>query len=210
MTSIEFCESTGLTPRELQNWIENGLIQAELVVIPGAAGRYREFTAGQVERARVIKALHAKGVTLSRLATADLASDAGQAFVIFDGRELRACRDAKSAIAAVVRAKRWCSAVDLVAIREGLSNPDSLCISFDHGHQRANSWMSFGIWVPVVKIMPHSFNGASRYSEGFLMPACLSASSKTLGGIADSSFRQESQIWITPVRGSSSTRLLKR
>jgi hypothetical protein len=38
MTAIEFCQNVGLTPRELQNWIETGLIQAELVVIPGAAG----------------------------------------------------------------------------------------------------------------------------------------------------------------------------
>jgi hypothetical protein len=28
-----------------------------------------------------------------------------------------ACRDAAAAIAAVVRARRWCSAVDLTAIR---------------------------------------------------------------------------------------------
>jgi hypothetical protein len=42
-----------------------------------------------------------------------------QAFVIFDGRELRPCRDASAAIAAVVRAKRWASAVDLTAIRAG-------------------------------------------------------------------------------------------
>jgi hypothetical protein len=117
MTSIEFCESAGLTPRELQNWLETGLIQAELVVIPGAAGRYPEFTAGQVERTRVIKALHARGAMLSQLARANLTFDAGQAFVIFDGREFRACRDAAAAIAAVVRAKRWCSAVDLAAIR---------------------------------------------------------------------------------------------
>jgi DNA-binding transcriptional MerR regulator len=119
MTSIEFCESTGLTPRELQNWLESGLLQPELVVIPGVIGRRREFTAGQAERARVIKALHGKGVTLSQLARANLTFDAGQAFVIYDGRELRPCRDAKSAIAAVVRARRWCSAVDLTAIRAG-------------------------------------------------------------------------------------------
>jgi hypothetical protein len=84
-------------------------------VIPGG-GRRREFTV-QVERARVIKALHAKGATLSQLARANLTFDAGQAFVVNDGQELRACRDAKSAIAAVVRAKRWCSAIDLAAIR---------------------------------------------------------------------------------------------
>jgi hypothetical protein len=35
------------------------------------------------------------------------------------GRELRACRDAAAAIAAVARAKRWCSAVDLNAVRAG-------------------------------------------------------------------------------------------
>jgi hypothetical protein len=51
------------------------------------------------------------------MARAKLAFDGAQAFVIFDGRELRACRDAAAAIATVVRAKRPCSAVDLTAIR---------------------------------------------------------------------------------------------
>ena len=106
MTTEQLCQSGGLTARELQSWLENGRLEAELVIIPGAAGRYREFTAGQVERARVIKALHAKVATLSQLARANLAFDAGQAFGVFDGREFRACRDAAAAIAAVVRAKR--------------------------------------------------------------------------------------------------------
>jgi hypothetical protein len=44
---------------------------------------------------------------------------ADQAYVIFDGIELRACPGAAAAIAVVVRAKRWCSAVDLTAIRAG-------------------------------------------------------------------------------------------
>jgi hypothetical protein len=52
---------------------------------------------------------------------ADLAFDAGQAFVVYDGRELQACQDAAAAIAAVVRAKRPCSAVDLSAIRTGIA-----------------------------------------------------------------------------------------
>jgi hypothetical protein len=56
-------------------------------------------------RARVIKALQTKGLTLSRLARARLDLD-GQAFVIFDGQELRVCRMLRRAIAAVVRARR--------------------------------------------------------------------------------------------------------
>jgi len=58
-----------------------------------------------------------KSFSHRRLAAADLGFDAGQAYVVYDGRELRACRDATAAIAAVVRAKRPCSAVDLSAIR---------------------------------------------------------------------------------------------
>jgi hypothetical protein len=54
---------------------------------------------------------------LSQLARAKLTFDAGQAFGVFNGHELRPCRDAAAAIATVVRAKRWCSAVDLTAIR---------------------------------------------------------------------------------------------
>jgi hypothetical protein len=79
-------------------------------------GLQREFTADQAERARVLKALHTKGATLSQLARTRLAL-AGQACIVYDGHELRAWRDAAAAIAAVVRVKRPCSAVDLSAIR---------------------------------------------------------------------------------------------
>jgi hypothetical protein len=65
----------------------------------------------------VLKALHRKGVSLGQLVAADLSFDTGQAYVVCDGRELRACQDAAAAIATVVRAKRPCSAVDLAAIR---------------------------------------------------------------------------------------------
>jgi hypothetical protein len=78
-----------------------------------------EFAADQVPRARLIKQLVRKGVTFGHLARANLAFDPGQAFVVYDGQELRPCRDAGAAIAAVVRAKRWASAVDLTAIRAG-------------------------------------------------------------------------------------------
>jgi hypothetical protein len=54
---------------------------------------------------------------MSQLARADLADLAGKALVVFDGSELRTCRDASVAIASVVRAKRPCTAVDLTAIR---------------------------------------------------------------------------------------------
>jgi hypothetical protein len=98
--------------------METGLLKADLVNTPGG-GRHREFAPDQVQRARLIKALHRKGVALSRLARADFAFD-GQAYVVYDGRELRACPDAAAAIATVVRAKRPCSAVDLSAIRTGV------------------------------------------------------------------------------------------
>jgi hypothetical protein len=116
MTTAEFCASNGLTPRELQNWLEAGLLEADMVGRTGG-GRHWEFAADQAERARLLKALHTKGATLSQLARANLTFDSGQAFVIYDGHELRACRDAAAAIATVVRARRPCSAVDLSAIR---------------------------------------------------------------------------------------------
>ena len=81
----------------------------------------REFSPDQAERARLIKVLQNKGAKLSQLARADLADLAGKAFVVFDGSELRACRDAAAAIATVVRARRPCSAVDLAAIRNDRS-----------------------------------------------------------------------------------------
>ena len=116
MTTNEFCESSRLAPRELRRWLETGLLEAETVGLSGGGHRY-EFAPGQLERARVLNALHRKGVSLGQLVAADLAFDASQAYVVYDGHELRACRDATAAIAAVVRAKRPCSAVDLSAIR---------------------------------------------------------------------------------------------
>jgi hypothetical protein len=70
-----------------------------------------------IPRTTLYTALQSKGAKLSQLARADLADLAGKAFVIFNGHELRAWRDAAAAIATVVHAKRWCSAVDLTAIR---------------------------------------------------------------------------------------------
>jgi hypothetical protein len=116
MNTTEFCVSARLTSRELQDWLEHGLLEADKVSNP-AGGVRREFTADQAARARVLKTLHTKGVKLSQLARANLAFD-GQAYVIYDGHELRVCRDAAAAITAVVRAKRPCSAVDLNAIRD--------------------------------------------------------------------------------------------
>lgn len=117
MTTEQLCEATDLTAREVQSWLETGLLEAELVGRASGGGLRREFAADQVERARLLKALHRKGVALSRLARVNLGDLAGQAYVIFDGHELRACRDAAAAISIIVRARRWCSAVDLNAIR---------------------------------------------------------------------------------------------
>jgi DNA-binding transcriptional MerR regulator len=113
------CRTAGLTERKLQNWINNSLLDAERVGRTSGGGIRREFTADQAERARLIQALQNKDAKLSQLARADLTNLAGKAFVVYDGRELRACRDTAAAIAEVVRAKRWCSAIDLAAIRTG-------------------------------------------------------------------------------------------
>jgi hypothetical protein len=57
MTNLEFCECTGLTPREFQASLESGILEAEM-------GLRREFTAEQAACARVLKILHNKGVKL--------------------------------------------------------------------------------------------------------------------------------------------------
>ena len=115
---LEFCEAAGLSRATITKWLENGLLEAQKVGVPGGGWR-REFAAGQLERARLIKMLYQKGVSSAQLSAADLAFD-GQAFVIFDGHNLRACRDAATAISMVTKAKRWCSAIDLSAIRQPL------------------------------------------------------------------------------------------
>ena len=114
MTTKELCQAVGVGQSALQMWLQSGFLQAENIGIPGG-GKRRMIAPGQLERARLLKALLRKGVSLARLAAADLSFDAGQAFVVYDGHELRACRDAAAAIATVVRAKRWCSAVDFTA-----------------------------------------------------------------------------------------------
>jgi DNA-binding transcriptional MerR regulator len=121
MTTTELCESAGLSRSTVQQWLECGFLEAENVGIPGGGVR-RVFAPSQLERARLVKELSRKGVRLARLAAADLAAfEAGQAYVVFDGHELRACRDAAAAIAAVVKAKRPCTAVDLSAIRTAMT-----------------------------------------------------------------------------------------
>jgi DNA-binding transcriptional MerR regulator len=120
MTTKELCQAVGVGQWTLQMWLESGFLQAENIGIPGGGCR-RVFAPSQLERARLLKALLRKGVSLGRLAASDLSFDAGQAYVVYDGHELRACRDAATAIAAVIRAKRRCSVVDLSAIRTGIA-----------------------------------------------------------------------------------------
>jgi DNA-binding transcriptional MerR regulator len=83
MTTEQLCQTTGLTERELRNWIDYGLLNADLVGRDGGGVR-REFSQDQVERACLLRALHRKGATLAQLARANLTLD-GQAFVVYDG-----------------------------------------------------------------------------------------------------------------------------
>jgi hypothetical protein len=125
MTTIELCASAGLnyahrpdsSRSTAQQWLECGFLEAENVGIPGGGVR-RTFAPGQLKRARLVKALLRKGVSLARLAAAGLSFATSQTYVVYDGRELRACREAAAAIAAVVQAGRWCSAIDLSAVRD--------------------------------------------------------------------------------------------
>ena len=81
MTNLELRESTGLSQAELTCWINQGLVVPDRA---GACGRNQEFRGDQLERVRVLKALHIKGVRLSRLARVRLDLD-GQ-FCCFFGR----------------------------------------------------------------------------------------------------------------------------
>ena len=107
MTTQDLCKSTGLTPRKVEYWIERGTIE------PMRAG---VVVRRQVERVRLFRALQSKAV--ARPAGRQPLPD--ERFVIFHGRALHGCC-AAAAIAAVVRAKRWCSAVDLAAVRSTLA-----------------------------------------------------------------------------------------
>jgi hypothetical protein len=71
---------------------------------PGQGGLRREFTAEQAALARVLKILHGKGGKLSQLARAANLRFDGEAFIVYDGHDLRVCSDAAAAIATVVKA----------------------------------------------------------------------------------------------------------
>jgi hypothetical protein len=120
MTTNELCELVGVTQYEFRTWLESGLVEGRSVSIPGRHGRHFEFDAGQLARARLLKELHRKGVPLDRLAGIDLGFNE-QRYVVYDGDRLRGCRDATTAIAAVIRAKCWCSAMDLSTIPGGVA-----------------------------------------------------------------------------------------
>jgi hypothetical protein len=111
MTSNQFCEAAGLSYAELINWLNAGLLAADRVGLADA--RCREFAPDQLERARVLKLLHDKGVRLSQLGHSQV-NLAGR-FLIFDGvgESLQTCGDAEAAIRAVVAGKRWCCAVEI-------------------------------------------------------------------------------------------------
>jgi len=95
MTAEEFAEKAGLSPHQVRTWLESGLLEAKTV--NGPDGPSQKFDAGQLERARLLKALLAKGVSFARLSGTDLAFN-GQAFVVFDGNRLRGCHNAAAAI----------------------------------------------------------------------------------------------------------------
>jgi hypothetical protein len=90
------------------------------LVILGADKVYfehREFATGQVERACAQGAAPQESFACP-VGAQHLAFDS-QAFVIYDGHALRTRPDAAAAIAAVLRSRRWCSAIDLSATRTG-------------------------------------------------------------------------------------------
>jgi DNA-binding transcriptional MerR regulator len=99
--------------------IENGLI--ETVEPVAGTGHRREFAPAQVVRALVIRELKRKGMTLAQLTSRNLTFPESERFVVFDGNQLRTCRDAEAAVATVARAKRWCSVVDLATIRNAVA-----------------------------------------------------------------------------------------
>jgi hypothetical protein len=98
----------------------------EAKTVNGPDGPSQEFNTGQVGRARPLKTLLAKGVSLARLAGADLAFN-GQAFVVFDGNRLRPCRDAAGRLtwsatpSALVQCSR--SGCDLTGLRPDRQSP---------------------------------------------------------------------------------------
>jgi hypothetical protein len=115
MTSTEFCNLTGLTPKTLNHWIYRGAIKAELVDGRGRGFRRREFTEEHVERVRIVKALLGKRIPfVEMMGRPDLFT---AAYIVFDGYRVQPCQDAAAAIATVAKARRKCTAVDLTAIR---------------------------------------------------------------------------------------------
>jgi hypothetical protein len=82
-------------------------------------GHCYELAPGQLERARLLKALLRKGVSLARLAAADLAFDAAKPTSSMTAVSCTPAGTPQRRLATVVRAKHSCLAVDLSAIRTG-------------------------------------------------------------------------------------------
>ena len=61
ITIEEFTEKANLSKHQVRTWLESGLLDAKTV--NGPDGPSQEFDAGQLERARLLKALYAKGVS---------------------------------------------------------------------------------------------------------------------------------------------------
>jgi DNA-binding transcriptional MerR regulator len=112
MTTTEFCDRTGLSPRKVTSWTMAGVLGDT------RHGAYRrELTEEHVARANILKALLAKRIPFAELADRTDLTFGGARYVVYDGRHLRPCQDAAAAIAAVAKAKHRCCAVDLAAIR---------------------------------------------------------------------------------------------
>jgi hypothetical protein len=116
MTTLELCESAGVSEYQCRLWLETGLLEAKMGGIPGGGHRL-VFTLDQLQRARLLKLLRSKGVSLARLATTDL-TFGGARYIVDDGARLRACPDAGTAVDAIVRTKGRCAVVDLGAVRQ--------------------------------------------------------------------------------------------
>jgi hypothetical protein len=95
-----------------------GRAQPAKVGIRGGGCR-RVFAPGQLERARLLKSLLPKGVSLARLAAADLAFHAAKPTSSMTAASCTPAGTPQRRLATVVRAKHSCLSVDLLAIRTG-------------------------------------------------------------------------------------------
>lgn len=132
-TSSQVSQHTGLTPRQLQWWDEQG------IVVPARRGRRRIYSAKDVAELRVLADLRRRGFSLQRIRRmiavlrrefghrlADLTAHNGELHLLTDGRSIYLCDSQQGVIDLLRNAQQPLLALCLGPVMEHITAPAKL------------------------------------------------------------------------------------